>query len=212
MSIFKDKEFKTRLLLTLVGVPLTGVAVAFFNVSGFGVDPFTLMVQGIDNLLPVSYGLTYVIISAVELMVILFLDRSLIGIGTLINMFLLGYINQYTSSLLRFLFNEELLYVRIIFLIVGIVLQGFCLAMYFTGDLGVSTHDAMSLIPPKKIPKIKFSYCRIISDAFCTVVGIICGGTFGIGTIIAAFAIGPLVSLIRRNLTDRLRPSLIQTK
>ena len=118
MSIFKDKEFKTRLLLTLVGVPLTGVAVAFFNVSGFGVDPFTLMVQGIDNLLPVSYGLTYVIISAVELMVILFLDRSLIGIGTLINMFLLGYINQYTSSLLRFLFNEELLYVRIIFLIV----------------------------------------------------------------------------------------------
>ncbi|MCR4689497.1 MAG: hypothetical protein K5745_08115 [Saccharofermentans sp.] len=212
MRLTKDKEFITRLILTLIGVPMTGVAVAFFNVSGFGVDPFTLMVQGIDNLLPVDYGLTYIIISVLEIVAVFLLDRTLIGIGTVINMFFLGYINQYTSMLLRTLFNEELLYVRIIFLIIGILLQGICLAMYITGDLGVSTHDAVSLIASKKLPKVKFAYLRIISDTLCAVIGIICGGVFGIGTIISAFAIGPLAAFVRKHFTDKLRPSLQTNK
>lgn len=201
-----DNVTKRRIIMTLFGVPMTGVSVAFFNVSMFGVDPFTVFVQGVYAQMPsaVSYGLTYVIISIVELIAVLIADRRKIGVGTVINLLFLGYITDYTSRLIRYLSGDavDLIPLRAVFLAIGIVLMGFSLSLYFAADMGVSTHDAVSLIASEKQDRISFQYLRIISDVLCVIIGFILGGTFGIGTILAAVLCGPLVAFFRKRITD----------
>ena len=79
-------------------------------------------------------------------------------------------------------------------------------ALYMTADLGVSTYDAVAIVLSGKWKLAKFQYCRIGTDLVCVVTGVVlflfAGGTFGqiptiagIGTIITAFFMGPLIEL-----------------
>lgn len=77
-------------------------------------------------------------------------DKSKIGLGTVINIFLLGYVAEYSSLLFENLIPEPSLAVRFVFLILGIVIMCFASALYFTADMGVSTYDAISLIISEK--------------------------------------------------------------
>ena len=201
-----DNLTKRRILMMLIGVPLVGVSVAFFNVAEFGVDPFTVLVQGSFHQMPssISYGLTYSILSVIELIAIILLDRKKIGVGTLINLFLLGYITDYTSRFLRFALGDMIgtMPIRILFMIIGVTLLSFSSGIYFTANMGVSTHDAVSLIASEKQDKVPFQYCRVISDALCVIFGTILGGTFGIGTIVAAVFCGPLVAFFRKHIGE----------
>ena len=79
-------------------------------------------------------------------------------------------------------------------------------AFYFTADLGVSTYDAVSLIWSEKQERIPFQYCRIICDFICVLLGaVLCKagnvevlGVIGIGTIITAFFMGPMIEFFNR--------------
>lgn len=73
-----------------------------------------------------------------------------------------------------------------------------------TADLGVSTYDAVAIIMADTWHLGKFKYLRITTDIVCVVLGVVLfltsGGiwkdipTFaGIGTIITAFFMGPLI-------------------
>ena len=86
----------------------------------------------------------------------------------------------------------------------GIVIMCFSFTLYFTADMGVSTYDAVSLILPEK-KKWKFQICRISSDLFCTVVGFAFGVTVGIGTVVKAFFMGPLIAFFNRTVAEPLR-------
>ncbi len=95
---------------------------------------------------------------------------------------------------------------RVICLVVGVVIICFGSAFYMTADLGVSTYDAIALIIVNTWKKGKFQYVRIITDVVCVVLGCIlflmAGGSVsqiptiaGVGTIITAFFMGPLIEL-----------------
>lgn len=52
-------EKMKRIIMTVVGVSLSGVAVGFFNYSAFGMDPFQVLAHGLWNLTPLGYGTFY---------------------------------------------------------------------------------------------------------------------------------------------------------
>jgi uncharacterized membrane protein YczE len=94
--------------------------------------------------------------------------------------------------------------VRVVCLIIGIVIICFGSAFYMTANLGVSTYDAVAIVMAEKWKLGKFKYIRIITDLVCVVLGItvflIGGGQLGevptivgVGTIITAFFMGPLI-------------------
>lgn len=94
--------------------------------------------------------------------------------------------------------------IRLLCLIVGIVIICFGSAFYMTADLGVSTYDAVAIVLSGKWKVAKFKFCRIGTDLVCIILGIaifLCGGgtigqiptIVGIGTIITAFFMGPLI-------------------
>ena len=103
--------------------------------------------------------------------------------------------------------GEPTLAGQVTFLIVGIVLSCFAAALYYTADLGVSTYDAIPLHIADRKPKLfgkvlPFRVIRIISDLICVSVGFALGFLPGIGTIITALFMGPLITFFRKTLTD----------
>ena len=143
----------------------------------------------------------------------LILDRHKIGLATLINLFLLGYIAEFSQNCMMALFPVSGLPLRLLILVIAIVIMCLASAFYFTADLGVSTYDAVSLIWAEKQKRVPFSICRIITDIICVLCGILlcltAGFTFlqitgevGIGTIITAFFMGPMIAFFNRKIAQ----------
>lgn len=198
------KTNRTRILMSLCGVIICAISVGIFKIAALGVDPFQSLMAGLDKMIPIDFGTLYVIVNVLLLSFSLIADRHYIGIATFINLFLLGYITDWTYSYLQTVIVEPNMIVRIICLIVGIVIICIGSALYMTADLGVSTYDAVALIIVNTWKKGKFQYVRIITDVICVIIGcvlfVLAGGEIkaiptiaGVGTIITAFFMGPLI-------------------
>ena len=207
---------KKRILMSALGVLTGAVAVGFFKLAAFGVDPFQSLMSGTDKLVPLSFGILYVIVNALLLIFALVFDRHYIGIATFINLFLLGYIVEFTQWLLCLIFPAAGIVVRTVFFVVGFISLCFSSSLYITADLGVSTYDAIAIVMAEKWKLGKFKYIRIATDSVCIVIGIamfLLGSgavtdipTFvGIGTILTAFFMGPLIDFFNRTVS---RPML----
>ena len=197
-------NIKKRIGMSLFGVIICAVSVGIFKIAALGVDPFQSFMAGLDAMIPIDFGTLYVITNAVMLLFALVFDKHYIGIATFINLFLLGYITQFTYDFLQKIIVAPSIMIRILCLIVGVVIICFGSAFYMTADLGVSTYDAVALIICNTWKKGKFQYVRIITDIVCVILGValflLAGGELaqiptiaGIGTIITAFFMGPLI-------------------
>lgn len=211
-TVLKD-HFIKRLFMSVFGVLICGVAVGLFKCAVFGVDPFQSMMSGLDALVPIGFGTLYVIVNALLLIFSLIFDRHFIGIATFINLFLLGYVVQYSYAFLQFAFPNPNLALRIVFFIIGVAILCIASAFYITADLGVSTYDAIALIISGTWHKGQFRYVRIITDILCVALGVTLfllsgsktSGLFaivGIGTIILALFMGPLVDMFSRKIAQ----------
>ncbi len=89
-----------------------------------------------------------------------------------------------------------------------------------TADLGVSTYDAVAIVMANKWKLGKFKYIRIITDIICVVIGCVlfvaAGNPLsriptiaGIGTIVTAFFMGPLIDLFNEKIA---KPMLAKKK
>ena len=200
----KNDNLPKRIGMSLFGVIICAISVGIFKIAALGVDPFQSFMAGLSALSPIDFGTLYVITNAILLIFALVFDRHYIGIATFINLFLLGYITQYTYDYLQTVIVNPSMPVRFACLVVGVVVICFGSAFYMTADLGVSTYDAIALIIVNTWKKGKFQYVRIITDLVCVILGVIlflmAGGQVnriitiaGVGTIITAFFMGPLI-------------------
>lgn len=190
----ESKRFQLRIAMTISGVILCAIAVGFFKYSMFGVDPFQCFAQGMWERFfhKFSYGTYYAVLSLLLLLIDFILDKHYIGIATFINMFLTGYIVEYSYGVLVKLNIDESLFTRIILLLIGGILMCFASSLYMTSDLGVSVYDAIPIIISNRSKK-PFRFCRIGCDLICVLIGTICGLLPGIGTLLTAFCMGPLI-------------------
>ena len=204
-----------RIIMSVFGVALCGVSVGMFKFAALGVDPFQSLMSGLDAVIPIRFGTLYVIVNAVLLLFALIFDRRKIGIATFINLFLLGYIVEFSQGLCEKLMPDAPIWLRVVILLIAIVILCLSSALYFTADLGVSTYDAVALVWSQKQSKIKFAYCRVICDLVCVALGVvlllIAGksfeeifGSVGIGTIITAFFMGPLITFFNVHVAQPL--------
>ena len=200
---------KKRILMSALGVVISAICVGAFKLAAMGVDPFQSLMSGLDALVPIPFGTLYVIVNAVLLLFALAFDRHYIGIATFINLFLLGYVVEFSYATLQAIFPDPGMVTRMISFVFGFVFLCLGSSLYITADLGVSTYDAIALIMSGKWKMGKFKYIRICTDLVCIVIGIalymMSGGavsgivTFvGAGTVLTAFFMGPLIDVFNR--------------
>lgn len=206
---FRGPIFIKRVLMTVVGVLTGGFSVGIFKTAALGVDPFQVFCNGVHAVIPINFGTLYMCINIVLLTAMFFADRHYIGLGTLINLFLLGYVVDFSEHLWTSLFPGAALGTRLCLMIAAIPILCISSALYFTADMGVSTYDVWALLIDKKT-KYPFKFIRICTDLVCVVTGLAlmgfkASGILGVGTIITAFFMGPLIDFFNRKIA---RPML----
>ena len=204
-----------RILMSLFGVIICGISVGMFKFAALGVDPFQSLMSGLDAVIPIRFGTLYVIVNAVLLLFSLIFDRHKIGLATFINLFLLGYIVEFSQNTCQRLLPGADLGLRLLILLIAIVILCLASSLYFTADLGVSTYDAVALVWSQRQSRIPFAACRVICDCICVAAGtallLLSGGgagivlgSVGIGTIITAFFMGPLIAFFNTHVAQPL--------
>jgi uncharacterized membrane protein YczE len=188
-----NQQMVKRLVMMCFGVFCMGFAVTIYNKTQFGTDPFTCMILGFSYHLPISFGVTQLTINILIILAAFKFGRQFIGVGTLINMTCVGFIADFTTFLYdKFLPDPETLPVRIAMFLAVMVLHSFGGSTFFTAALGVGAYDVAGFVLNEKT-KINYRWCRIGTDVFCTIVGFALGSTVGLGTVVTAFFMGPII-------------------
>lgn len=210
--IHRDQMVK-RLIMCFSGMIVTCIAVGFYKLAMFGVDLFQSLLAGLDLVVPVSFGTVSLVTNLVILVFTFFADRHYIGIGTVFNLLVSGYIIEFVTGLLNRWFPAPSFTLRVLALLLGTVVMCFAGAVYITADLGVSSYDSVALIIAVTWKKWQFRYVRICCDLVCVLSGVglffLSGGRFsgigavvGIGTVITAFFMGPLLDFFKRKVAE----------
>ena len=202
-----------RIAMSVLGVTVCGISVGIFKIAALGVDPFQSLMSGLHQLIPIAFGTLYVIVNVILLSFSLLTDWKNIGIATFTNLFLFGYITQFTQEILQKVFVNPSMVVRLLCLLVAGVIMCIGSSFYMTARLGVSTYDAIAIVMSEKWKLGKFKYIRVVTDVTCIILGIalfLLGKgdwksipTFvGVGTIVTAFFMGPLIQFFNDKLAE----------
>ena len=195
------REMAVRVVLLLIGLWIAHLGVTLFLQTNLGSDPFNVFVQGLFRAISwpewagMTHGRVHLLVSLLIMVVLLVVDRSYVGIGTVLCMALGGpIIDLYTLWLAPFL-NETLpLAVRLPLLAVGCVILAFGMTIVIRSQAGTGPNDLVAVVLSDKSGK-PFGPVRIGVDLTFALVGFALGGVVGVGTIICAFLVGPAAQL-----------------
>lgn len=202
----KEHQMKRYTILTLGNIVI-GLGVAILLKAGLGIDPFTLMNMGISEALGINFSIVQWTISIIILVSVFFIDKKKIFIGTVMNMLLVAPLIQGFSWMVdRIIPDVQNLWINIIIVLVGCTILALGAGLYSGTDLGLSPYDLIAIMISERKP-IHFRWMRIITDVICVVVGWLLGSVVGIGTVIVALCMGPLIGLFKRLTEEYLQKS-----
>ena len=190
------KEIILRVIILLIGLTIAHFGVTLFLLANLGSDPFNVLIQGLTRLvnmmgLTITHGTVHIAVCLLIILILLIVDRSYIGIGTVICMVCGGPIIDFFSMLLEPLFAGEVPFIlRLAANLAGCVILAFGMTIVIKSEAGTGPNDLVAVVISDKIKK-PFGIIRVIVDLFFTAAGFAMGGTVGIGTVICAFCVGP---------------------
>ncbi len=199
---YAGQRLPRRIIIMLLAVIVMGFGVSLLVLGDMGTDPYSTLNLGVGAKLGLSFGVWQMIFNAILLLVVLFLDRSMLGLGTLGNMFLVGFSADFFKPVWAALFpnaSDFSFILRLFITLLGVAFLLLGCSFYVTSNLGTSPYDSVSFIVPNKT-KIPFRWWRIITDLLCVGIGFACGASVGVGTLIMAFGTGPLLPLCNKYL------------
>lgn len=207
MEKYRGQHLPRRIVLMFVAVLLMGVGISFCVRASMGQDPCSTMNLGISSKLNLSFGVWQAILNCIMFVFVLIFDRSLIGLGTLANMLIIGFVADLLKPLWAGLIPGEMsFWLRVVFTLIGTLLLLVGCSVYMTANLGMAPYDCVAFliinIPTKR--KLKFQYIRIAQDALAVLIGFACGAAVGLGTVIMVFLSGPLIPFFNRHIAAPL--------
>lgn len=211
-----------RVLILLAGLTIAHFGVTLFLLADMGSDPFNVLIQGIyrtmggENVSFLTHGRVHISICFLIILVLLMVDRSYIKIGTIICMICGGPIIDAFTVLMTPVFEHyNDLTFKFMMLASGCVILAYGMTMVIKSEAGTGPNDLVSVVISDKLKK-KFSIVRVIVDVSFVLIGFILGGSFGIGTIICAFCVGPVAGhflpINEKNVNSFLEKRLSKSK
>jgi uncharacterized membrane protein YczE len=184
----------SALLLGLVGY---GFSMAVMVRAGLGLDPWDVFHQGLAERTGMSFGLVTAVVGVAVLLAWIPL-RNRPGVGTVANVIVIALT---VDAALAVLPTPSALWVRIAMMLGAVVLNAISTVLYIGAGLGPGPRDGLMTGLVARTG-LSVRLVRTSIEATVLAVGWLLGGTVGIGTVVYAFGIGPLVQLVLR-LTPR---------
>ena len=184
--------YAARALSLVFGLFLFALAIVLILESKLGLSPWDVLNQGIAKHTPLSFGMANVAVAVVVLAIGWSLGGRP-GVGTVANAVLVGtFIQALTSLSAVTSLAHDGLATRIPLLVLGIALIGPASAFYIGADYSAGPRDTLMLVGARRT-RFRIGVVRGTLELIALGVGFALGGTFGIGTVLFAFLVGPIV-------------------
>ena len=191
-SSYDALNFKPKfitLFYLILGLILFGLGETLLITANAGVSPWTVLAQGISIKTGYSIGLTTFFVSIGVLCLWIPL-RQKPGIGTILNTIIVSVVMDIS---LPYLPNPESIFLQLLQIIFAVVIVGIGSGFYLIANLGPGSRDGL-MTGLQRMTNKPISLIRAIIEIIVVIAGWYLGGVVGIGTIIFALGIGPLVS------------------
>jgi uncharacterized membrane protein YczE len=188
-------ELRRRLPRLLAGLVSCGVGFALMVLADLGLGPWEVLHQGISGHTGVPIGTVGILVGFVVLVGWVPL-RQRLGVGTLSNVVLIGLT---IDAVLAVAPAPDAAATRWTCLLVGVLLVGIGSGLYIGAGLGPGPRDGLMTGLASRGYSLRL--VRTALELGALVGGWALGGTVGVGTVLFALAIGPLVQLFLGRLT-----------
>ncbi len=183
-------KFLRKLAQATFGTSLIGVGVAFNYIANIGLGPWGVFHDGLSKSLDMTYGRSIIITGTFVLFFWISLNQKP-GIGTVIDIFLVGTVADLIINNFSVSNNIFLSYILIIF---GILLIGTGTAIYVGADLGAGPRDGI-MVGLESLG-FKIGFARNLIELIALVSGWLLGGLASYVTFLFVIGIGPVVQFV----------------
>ncbi|MDZ7801709.1 MAG: hypothetical protein U5K81_13110 [Trueperaceae bacterium] len=185
------RRFVLRLVHLNVGLMAFGFSIALMLAAGVGLGPWDVFHQGAAQHLPITIGQVMVAAGLALLLVSMLLAGVRPGLGTVLNMALIGpWVDLFLAQ--PFLPRGEGWLDGGAIFATGLVMNGLATGLYITAGLGAGPRDGFALALAQRL-NTRVRRARTGVEACVLLTGWLLGGTVGLGTLAFALAIGPLM-------------------
>lgn len=189
------RGLRRRLLQLFPGLAACGVGLALMVRARLGLGPWDVLHQGLSTLTGLPIGILVILVGLVVLLGWVPL-RQRLGIGTVCNALLIGLV---IDAVLVVAPEPDRLATRWAFLLAGLALMGLGSGLYIGAGLGPGPRDG--LMTGLAARGYSLRLVRTLIELSALGAGWALGGNVGIGTLLFALAIGPLVQAFLDRLT-----------
>ncbi|GAB3998443.1 membrane protein YczE [Nocardioides marmoraquaticus] len=180
-----------RLVQLYLGLALYGMTLAMVLRATLGNAPWDVLHQGMARHLPMSVGTAIVVASGLVLLLWVPL-REKPGVGTVSNALVVGVVADLALAVLD---GPDGLLPRALLLLGGVGLNAVATAMYIGAQLGPGPRDGL-MTGLRRRTGLPLGLVRTGIEGSVVVLGVLLGGTLGLGTLLYALTIGPLTQLL----------------
>ena len=175
-------------LFLFIGLSIFGFGHAILFGSNFGVSPWMVLAQGLAIQFEIGIGLSIIVVSFGVLLFWIPLKEKP-GIGTFINFFVVAAVIEMTLPYIPYQTDISL---KLLQVFLGILVIGIGGSIYLIANLGPGPRDGLMTGISKKT-EIPMAYVRNALEISVVIIGWSLGGTAGVGTLIFAIMIGPVI-------------------
>ncbi|MFI1914868.1 YitT family protein [Nocardia sp. NPDC020380] len=188
-----------RLLALYAGLWLYGFSMAVMIRAAMGLDPWDVFHQGVANHVPLSFGTITALTGAAVLLAWIPL-RQWPGLGTISNVFVIAVS---VDAGLNWLPQLEGLPLRIGAMLGAVVLNAIASVLYIGAGFGPGPRDGLMTGLVRRTGRPVWLIRTSIEVTVLTI-GFLLGGSVGVGTVLYALGIGPLIHLLIPLVHDHL--------
>ena len=162
------RDYVRRLLRLTAGIVVSSLGIVLMLQANVGLEPWSVLQQGLTLVLPISYGLATVIAGAAAIGLAVLFGESF-GVGTIVNIIGCGVC---IDAMLALDWVPQLhsLPGGIAMLLAGLELLALGTWMYMRSALGAGPRDALMIALARKTGR-SAGVCRICADILVTVSG-----------------------------------------
>ena len=185
------RRLPRRLIQLYAGLLLYGVSMSLIIRSALGNMPWDVLHQGLADRLDRSIGTVAIAVGALVLLAWIPL-RQRPGLGTVSNVVVLGLALDATLAVVP---APSALPLRLALLVGGVLLNGIATAAYIGVQMGPGPRDGLMTGLVRRTGR-SVRLVRTTIEVAVVACGWLLGGTLGLGTVLYAVAIGPLVQVL----------------
>lgn len=196
------KELVIKLLIVTAGLSFAGLGTAFMYEADLGSSPMATMADGLHVIFGITYGTGSLAANAVCIIPVIFMARRLIGPGTVLCVCTLGWHINFWKAVLDLVQWGSDMKIRILLSLSGILFMAFGLSLYILVHMGLGAVEAITEVIRSRF-KTSYRAAKISEDIVFFTIGVLMGGTFGIGTVLFIMLSGVLMQYFQKILKTR---------